>query len=264
MIDLNIKENTSMAMDVKLKDFSIHDVFSTSTMYNSILMTDRVDENDYLLRVGVETKPENGLADLCVSAQLARIDIIINVPLLQQVLSFFTVQQVKSTSTQKQPQRVQQQPTEPTRLQLELMIMAPRFIVPLDVTSIDSPRLLVDLGKLVVRSEPHTNVYRLQLSGVGVDMHSPILDKVDINVDIEQAVDQLYIITGKIPLISVNIKPQQIQYIIKVLNNVLELIDGPPDKPIRYKGFLTMTRGERIRGTSITNYTNNRYRNLLV
>jgi hypothetical protein len=263
MVDLNIKENTSMAMDVKLKDFSIHDVFSTSTMYNSILMTDRVDENDYLLRVGVETKPENGLADLCVSAQLARIDIIINVPLLQQVLSFFTVQQVKTTSTQKQPQRVQH-PTEPTRLQLELMIMAPRFIVPLDVTSIDSPRLLVDLGKLVVQSDPQNNIYRLQLSGVGVDMHSPILDKVDINVDIEQAADQLYIITGNIPLVSVNIKPQQIQYIIKVLNNVLELVDGPPDKPIRYKGFLTMTRGERIRGTSFINSTNNRYRNLLV
>src|SRR3989338_9642053 len=108
MVDLNIKENTSIAMDVKLKDFSIHDVYSTSTIYNSILMTDRVDENDYLLRVGVQTKPENGLADLCVSAKLARIDIIINVPLLQQVLSFFIVQRVASASTQNQPHRAQQ------------------------------------------------------------------------------------------------------------------------------------------------------------
>jgi hypothetical protein len=249
---VGIRENSSMLLQAKLADFFIMDIFTTTTKFPKILTSQHQDE---LVQVTVETKPLNGRSDLFVDARMARTDIIINVPLLQQILAFFVLPSEQASTNTTSTTKHHSPP--PSTKEIHLMINAPVFIVPLDYTNLSTPLLRIDLGQFALESDltpsDHYDKYHVRLHGIGVSLDQMILEQVDINLDIEtcKLVDQIEHastrIMGSIPRICINLSPGELRSMIKVINHVMELLDNPTgsdDMRLTYQGLLTIVKGQ--------------------
>lgn len=171
-----------------------------------------------------------------------------------------------------------------------LMIMAPLFIVPLDYTCASTSLLLIDLGQLSFRSDIDEELskriknmeihekdfydrYVLGMSGIGVsirdgNVESQILEKVNINLDIDQCITPDTIdlpmakVKGTVPCVRINISPHKLRSIIKIINNVMELLDSPTgveSKRLKFEGPLRMVKGREGLPERSTCYTFNNF-----
>jgi hypothetical protein len=157
-------------VNVTLGTFEIEDKVSAETKYPKIIsrrkdQLEEVGSGKYLAEITVETKPINSQSDLFVNLKMERTEIVLNVPLIQQLLAFFTIPstvnlKVLENAAKRQIQSAAQQAVSQLRMALEakmifdinLMILAPTFIIPEDFTK-PSDILLLDLGKLQLKSD---------------------------------------------------------------------------------------------------------------
>lgn len=276
--EVGVRAQGSVIVRVTLEDFEITDHFSDVTQFKKIVSKRK--ESGQLAEVLVETKPLDGESDLKLQVLLQQVDIAINIPLIQKILSFFIIPSNLDFSTlqslaMKQFENLQQQALTQLKVALEskmiidlnVLILAPTFIVPLDHKDENSKVVLLDLGKLKFKSDidkierarriknetveekDFYDRFDIELSNIQAmitDVSSfknntyvsessnsfQLVEKVNVGLKLGLLItnDPNYAGTkleGTIPNIKINLSPMAMNTIIKITNNFLVLADNP-------------------------------------
>ncbi|EFC49928.1 vacuolar associated sorting protein [Naegleria gruberi] len=272
--EVGVRAQGSVIVRVTLDDFEITDHFSDVTQFKKILS--RRKQVGHLAEIIVENKPLDGESDLKVQILLQQVDIALNVPLAQKILSFFIIPSNLDFSAlqnlaKKQFESLQQQALTQLKVALEskmlialdVLILAPTFIIPIDYKDENSKIVLLDLGKLKFKSDIDKKERERRIKNETVE-EKDFYDRFDLELSNIQAVitdvpsynkqtttnsfqliEKVNIFTklgilitndtnyagtkieGTIPSIKVNLSPLAMNTIVNVANNFLVLVDNP-------------------------------------
>ncbi|KAL0477092.1 vacuolar protein sorting protein VPS13 [Acrasis kona] len=292
---------------ITLNSFIIKDKMSAATEYRKILSQGHIKSNaalaekdeDHFVALEIETEPLDQRSDLRIDLKMKRTtNIVVNVPLVQHILAFFTIPstinlKVLEEVARKQIQSSVQQAASQLRLALEekkvfdikVEIVAPTFIIPEDFTRIGDI-LMLDLGRFQLRSDidkeqrskriksqsiaedDYYDKFKLDISNIRVihtnhhelvSEHSTfddgqILENMKIGLELDQCISQNTVkyantrINLTIPRVKFNVSPGKVNLLIKVMNNVMELVDNPTgieSKQLKMKGSLIMLNSDQ-------------------
>ncbi|KAL9658375.1 hypothetical protein ABK040_015695 [Willaertia magna] len=277
--EVGIRSSGSAVVRVTLDDFEVTDHFSDVTQFPKILSR-RGEKKGPLAEVFVESKPLNEESDLYIKLILQQVDIAINIPLIQKVLSFFVVPSnldfsVLQNLAKKQLQDWQKQALTQLKIALEskmligldVLILAPNFIVPIDHKDPQSKVLLLDLGQLVFKSDIDKKEREKRIKNETVE-EKDFYDRFDLEMsniqalisDVQSVKNSSYLsvqssrveliekvnftmklgilitkapnlaettLEGTIPAIRVNLSPSSMNTVIQLINNIMVLVDNP-------------------------------------
>ncbi|KAL0481836.1 vacuolar protein sorting protein 13A [Acrasis kona] len=229
---VQIMRDDSLQVQLKLTTLTATDMCTKKSEFKNILYTCSNDNHVDLITARVNYNNKSMLVRLDVAQTI----VVVSAPLIQNIISFFTIRSSSNYIVKKPPidkRLVQSNIVQSnhdrllhaldTKKQYDVLISlhAPLFIVPMDICNADSSLLLVDLGHLSLESiidssrnqriknsslieSDYYDKYLLNLQGLKLShknskLESNILDNVDVHVNVDHCVVQD--IDSKCPLV---------------------------------------------------------------
>jgi vacuolar protein sorting-associated protein 13A/C len=195
-MDMEFKQGSFKSL-VTMSDIGILDQSNPDSYYTKILARRKTEtSHSKFLQIAFEKIPRDGDNDFFIAVHIDRVDIVINLKLLQRITSFLLFDHVNLQHLEMQARKnfekikrfvkreIKAALESAFPLNLDLVISAPNILIPLDPDIRDTRFLLFDLGHLKLQSNhsDRGNYNRKLLEGIQVNPMG-LFDRYNFSMD---------------------------------------------------------------------------------